>query len=121
MNATELELIKSMLLEGKNSVEIARETGLCSCDTVNAYRRQWGIPVLRKIGNRLQAVESYGRANICWDCARACGDCPWSEWDEEKKKPAFKPVPGWQVEEYNTAGKLCRQIVACPLFVEDVR
>ena len=29
-------------------------------------------------------------SQLCWDCANACGGCPWSE--------KFQPVPGWDAE-----------------------
>lgn len=71
------------------------------------------------------------RANICFDCDRACGGCSWSEWDPETKRPRFKPVPGWTAKKSivrNTAtknGKSKRvpqetyHITACPLFKPD--
>lgn len=34
-------------------------------------------------------------ANICFDCANACGGCSWSELDAETGLPRFAPVPGW--------------------------
>ena len=57
------------------------------------------------------------RANICFDCANACGGCEWSR--------SFLPVPGWtaypvtrpvhqvkKVQEIHTY-----KVVACPQFV----
>lgn len=32
---------------------------------------------------------------LCWTCQRACGRCPWSEYDPEKEAVRFAPVPGW--------------------------
>lgn len=56
--------------------------------------------------------------NICFDCANACGTCPWSR--------SFTPVPGWtatRVYRPTTQGnnRVMRagyRITACPQFVE---
>lgn len=64
-------------------------------------------------------------ANICFDCANACGGCPWSEIDPKTDRPRFDPVPGWTafpiVHQY-TDGKYKREIhtyriFECPQFV----
>ena len=34
------------------------------------------------------------RANICFDCENACGNCSWSAVDMDGKL-LFEPVPGW--------------------------
>lgn len=34
------------------------------------------------------------RANICFDCENACGNCSWSAVDMDGKL-RFEPVPGW--------------------------
>lgn len=54
---------------------------------------------------------------LCWDCAKACGGCEWSD--------GLDPVPGW------TAKKVLRkdgwhsyttyEITACPKFERDKR
>ena len=35
------------------------------------------------------------RGNICFDCANACGGCPWTAVDPVTNKIRFEPVPGW--------------------------
>lgn len=65
------------------------------------------------------------KTNICFDCKNACGRCPWSRYDPEKKRTAFEPVPGWTAEkvpflskgERNKRGHdFTYHITACPLF-----
>ena len=59
--------------------------------------------------------------NICWDCERACGKCPWSEVDEKTGKVKFRPVPGWRIVKQRvktgTHWRTTEQIVECPLFI----
>lgn len=51
---------------------------------------------MNDLNKYLVPVEKYRKqANICFNCQRACGDCPWSEIDPETDKPRFQPVPGW--------------------------
>lgn len=70
------------------------------------------------------AIEKYyvreSRANICFDCQKACGDCSWSE--------KFEPVPGWTAKKvmqktHERKGKIrwtpTYHITACPEFVKD--
>ncbi len=71
-----------------------------------------------------------GTANICIDCKNACGGCPWTRWDEENKRVAFEPVPGWTAEKvpfkgshgrhstrpYGDEAEYTYKITACPLF-----
>ena len=53
---------------------------------------------------------------ICWECAKACGECPWSD-------GSFTPVDGWVA----TPTKVkCRYkiidsylVEKCPLFISD--
>ena len=69
--------------------------------------------------------------NICFECKNACGGCPWTRWDEQNKRVAFAPVPGWTAEKVPFKGKHGRhsirpytneeldytyKITACPLF-----
>lgn len=56
------------------------------------------------------------RANICIDCKKACGGCPWSE--------KFEPVPGWEAQKVslNVGDRRFIEtysITACPLFDKD--
>ena len=64
-------------------------------------------------------------ANICFDCKRASGRCPWSETDPVTNKTRFAPVPGWTAQETmlnlgTSHGKRMWQqtyhITDCPLF-----
>lgn len=70
-------------------------------------------------------IVSGQRANICFDCANACGGCSWSEIDPETERPRFEPVPGWTAfpivhkymdKKYKRETRTYR-IVACPKFV----
>ena len=55
--------------------------------------------------------------NICIDCKKAFGGCPWSE--------SFKPVPGWEAQKtvirnnWKSPGTETYHITACPLFDRD--
>lgn len=68
--------------------------------------------------------------NICFDCQRATGECPWSALDPETGEPAFRPVPGWTAEpvryamqRYDSDGRMMYDdsfhITACPLYLPD--
>lgn len=66
--------------------------------------------------------------NICFDCQRACGGCPWSELDPDTNQPRFQPVPGWTAEKVklNVYGGPNGMVVIdtyhvtdCPLFLRD--
>ena len=70
-------------------------------------------------------VQGSGKANICFDCKKACGDCSWSETDPNTKKGRFEPVPGWTAEKTvlnvgmngtNRNFVETYHITACPLF-----
>lgn len=70
------------------------------------------------------------KTNICFDCARACGGCPWSEIDPETGKVRFEPVPGWTATPttiknwHSSDGSTVAEtyhITACPLFTKDSR
>ena len=65
-------------------------------------------------------------SNICFDCKKACGGCPWTEIDPETEHPRFAPVPGWTATEtvVNMGGRHSRKektyhITACPLFEKE--
>lgn len=112
----QLEIIRQMLIAGKSGGAIAKSTGWCTPETVNKYRRKWGIPIVKRQAEYLKGVNCNGHTNICIDCKKACGDCSWSEWDVEKGGTAFKPVPGWKLEEYVLDGLPRQYIVYCPEF-----
>lgn len=68
------------------------------------------------------------KANICFDCDRACGGCSWTEIDPETEKPRFEPVPGWTAKKVKLRLGACNKLVniaetyhitACPLFTPD--
>lgn len=58
------------------------------------------------------------RQTLCWDCAKACGDCSWTQWRE------YRPVPGWKAEP-RTMKNQCNGsyetwcVIACPEFERD--
>lgn len=65
--------------------------------------------------------------NLCWDCERACGACPWSAVDPNTDEIRFDPVPGWTARKVTRpvgngpGGKAWMEtyhITACPLFVQ---
>lgn len=65
----------------------------------------------------------HGQANICIDCARACGGCSWTGIDD-KGELRWEPVPGWTAEKiqmkvgnYKTVDTY--HITACPLFIRE--
>ena len=67
------------------------------------------------------------KANICFDCQKACGGCSWTEIDPRTDKPRFEPVPGWTAIKTSVLMSAHRkkryentyQITACPEFVHD--
>lgn len=57
------------------------------------------------------------RSQPCWDCAKACGGCVWSE--------KFQPIPGWVATErpmsYNGKTKATSYAIQyCPEFEPEV-
>lgn len=63
--------------------------------------------------------------NICFDCEKAVGKCPWSAYDKDTDTIRYEPIPGWTAEKT----ELCigsqnldyrivdtYRITACPLF-----
>lgn len=57
------------------------------------------------------------KESICWKCAKACGDCSWSD-------GTFTPVEGWTAEHTKVRNaKFCYiesyNVIACPLFESD--
>ena len=55
---------------------------------------------------------------LCWDCANACGDCTWSDRNEQK------PVAGWTAvrrEQHHKDGTTVESyiVVKCPEFIRD--
>ena len=75
----------------------------------------------------LVKIEPDGGGNLCWDCERACGDCPWSEIDPDTGHPRFAPVPGWTAKKVTRptgngpggkAWMTTYSITSCPLFVQ---
>ena len=63
------------------------------------------------------------KANICFYCKKACGDCSWSAIDPVTKEPLFEPIPGWTAEPaVQRNGKTpvnTYHITACPEFDPD--
>lgn len=53
-------------------------------------------------------------ATLCWDCAKACGDCSWSGHDHT-------PVPGWTATEVHKEDPADTSYIVtdCPLFMRD--
>lgn len=58
-------------------------------------------------------------ANICFDCQRACGQCPWSAHDPATGELLFLPVAGWSAKKSEKNGNDTYHITACPLFIPD--
>lgn len=51
---------------------------------------------------------------LCWDCKKALGGCPWSD--------SFKPVEGWGATKVNKSGAKpydTYSIYSCPEFERD--
>ena len=60
----------------------------------------------------------------CWTCKKCYGDCPWTEYDPEKKRVLFNPVPGWTaIKTVKCNGSECGmesyQIIRCPMYESD--
>jgi hypothetical protein len=77
---------------------------------------------------RRSEVDGGNRANICFDCKKACGGCSWSEVDPDTKKIRFQPVEGWTATPSKIiagyeGGKVTHAdtycITECPLFERD--
>lgn len=65
-------------------------------------------------------------SNICIDCKKSVGLCPWSACDPVTKKLLFQPVPGWtatptKLKVYKGRMEASYNITACPLFEPDTR
>ena len=79
----------------------------------------------------MSELERIVGSNICFDCKKACGGCPWTEIDPHTGRPRFEPVPGWTAEKAvipctygyyrnkSTGGIQTYHITACPLFEKD--
>lgn len=86
---------------------------------------------MNDLEKRIANAEKYRKqANICFNCQRACGDCPWSEIDPETDKPRFQPVPGWTAKRVILRMNVRKgssefvdtySITACPMFIPDKR
>lgn len=114
--AEELRLkAKAMLEEGYSLNAIAAELGVAS-STIGAIRDSYGM-TCRK-ANREKNLECLRMTNICIDCKKALGDCPWSEWDTEKNRVRFGEVDGWTLERYEMNGEMHTRIAGCPEFEE---
>lgn len=84
---------------------------------------------MNDLNKYLVPVEKYRKqANICFNCQRACGDCPWSEIDPETDKPRFQPVPGWTAKRVILRMNVRKgsaefvetySITSCPMFIPD--
>ena len=88
------------------------------------FTNEMKVPVGKETPNL--PVRKAGETNICFDCERACGGCPWSQYDDDKKRTGFKPAPGWTAEEvmypvqhWDKGIRWVRtyHITDCPLFV----
>ena len=47
------------------------------------------------LSDYLVPIQGSGKANICFDCKKACGGCSWSAVDPDTNKLKFEPIPGW--------------------------
>lgn len=68
------------------------------------------------------------KANICFECQKACGGCSWSAVDPVTHKLRFEPVPGWTAKKvlmkswsWKTRCEYVEtyHITACPEFEPD--
>ena len=65
--------------------------------------------------------------NICFDCKKACGGCPWSAYDADSKKLGWNKIEGWEAKPSVLKFKSGKNvyythtyhITACPLFEAD--
>ena len=58
------------------------------------------------------------KRTICWDCEKACGDCSWTDYNEQK------PVKGWtairnDLKHKDGTGVESYLVTDCPEFVRD--
>ena len=111
----QVNLIADLLRMRLSAREVSRRTGV-SPHCVRKYRDLLGIPVYVVKAQDRKQYSTMGLPNICWDCARYCGDCPWSEYDAEKKCVKFGEIEGWTLEHYTANGIQHTRIAACPLF-----
>lgn len=58
---------------------------------------------------------SASKQTLCWDCAKAIGDCHWSKY--------LKPIKGWKVEEVHKSTYYgfynSYLVLECPEFKRD--
>lgn len=64
-----------------------------------------------EVPKRLAKNDGMSHANLCIDCRRATGACPWS--------CAFRPVRGWTAELVFLGKDITYHIEGCPIFVPD--
>ena len=92
---------------------------LNSCDrggtvlTQKETREQFTKTMLPKTKGEKNPVDFKYTWQLCADCARASGLCPWSQF--------LEPIPGWvAIRTYDSEGKpYSYEIIRCPLFVKD--
>lgn len=66
----------------------------------------------------MSAYNPVKKMTLCWDCAKACGGCSWSDHFEHS------PVPGWEAEEThlrldNNGNGTSYIVLSCPEFERD--
>ena len=73
-------------------------------------------------------VPAGSKANICFNCQKACGKCSWTAVDPVTKKIRFEPIPGWTAEKvklltghshYNAVVIDTYHITGCPEYLAD--
>ena len=104
---------KEMLEEGCSLNAIAAQLGVSS-STVGVIRDSYGM-TCRK-ANREKNPDSTDVSNICWECKKATGFCPWCEVDQETGRIRWGEVPGWTTEIVLVNGHPRKRIIACPMF-----
>lgn len=70
--------------------------------------------------------DAAGKASICFDCRKACGDCSWSGRDPKTMQLMWKPIDGWVAERvmFPPSGKYRKpswRVIKCPEFEPDIK
>lgn len=104
------------------------KAGLTAKEVAVKYAMEiWQVrEILENERKRFSNVPTSGNANICFDCAKACGGCSWSAVAADGKTLLYKPVEGWTAtptkmivrkDNGDTQEIETYHITACPEFV----
>ena len=105
-NEKRWEIAKSMNVSQSTVNSIAHEIGIRKIDRTCKDKPK-AVPKPKR--NAARKERGKPGSQLCWDCAKATGLCPWSR--------MHRPVEGWTAEKVETNEFTTYHITACPLFI----